>query len=67
MKVSGSGDFTKGTDVLSNKAKNALAALRKKLPIEKLSLTIVNKLFTSFCLPCNLYLWSRSVGNFIKR
>ena len=55
IKISGSGNFTKATDVLSNKAKNALAALRKKLPIEKLSLTIVNKLFTSFCLPiCTL-------------
>ena len=29
MKIFGSGDFTKGTDVFSNKAKNALAALRK--------------------------------------
>ena len=64
MKISGSGDFTKGTDVLSNKAKNALAALRKKLSIEKLSLTIVNKLFTSFCLPICTYVaevWGTSL------
>ena len=41
IEFSGSGDFTKGTDILSSKAKNALAALRKKLSIEKLPLTIV--------------------------
>ena len=55
IKISGPGDFTNGTDILSIKAKNALAALRKRLSIEKLPLTIVNRLFTSFCLPVCTY------------
>ena len=48
----------------SNKAKNVLAAQRKKLPIEKLSLTIVNKLFTSFYLQICTYgveVWGTSL------
>ena len=64
MKISGYSDFTKGTDVLSNKDKNALAALRKKLPIENLPVTIVNKLFKSFCLSICTYgaeVWGTSL------
>ena len=64
IKISGSGDFTKRTDILSSKAKNALAALRKKLSIEKLPLTIVNRLFTFFCLPICTYgseVWATSL------
>ena len=64
IKISGSGDFTKETDILSIKAKNALAALRKKLSIENFPLTIVNRLFTSFCLPICTYaseVWGASL------
>ena len=37
IKISGSGDFTKGTDFFSIKAKIALAALRKKVVNRKAS------------------------------
>ena len=55
IKISGSGDFTKATEVLSSKAKNALAALRKKIALETLPFDITIRLFNSFCLPIYTY------------
>ena len=52
IKISGSSDFTKGTESSSIKAKNACSGcLKEKLSIEKLPLSIVNRLLKSFCSP----------------
>ena len=51
IKSSASGDLKTGIEVLSSKARNALAALRKNITLEKLPVHIANQLFESFCVP----------------
>ena len=51
------GVVVQATEVLSSKAKNALAALRKKIALEKLLLDINCKSTLHFLSPSNLHMW----------
>ena len=53
--ISASGNFRSGVELLSEKARRALAAIRKKFILPKLPIDIANKLFQSFILPILTY------------
>ena len=48
IKISASGGFETGIEVLSSKSRNALAALRKNITLEKLPVHVANKFLCHF-------------------